>query len=261
MYDAVLLAGGKISGKYAQVTSQTVKTLIPINGETCLSRALHALHDSKYINRIIVVGPRSIEPHLMSHQVDIFIPEGKNDIDNIFLGVDAIKNTGHITICCSDMPFIQSQDIDGFIELCLPEVIVNYPIFEQNIVEKAFPESETVYVPLKDGAYTGGNIFLAHTDLFQQHRNLIIHIFRARKSQLSMCRLLGISFILKFLFRQLTVADIERRAEEILDGKVHVIKTASPNLGMDIDLLQEYYYAVRKMEQFQTNKENRENEK
>jgi GTP:adenosylcobinamide-phosphate guanylyltransferase len=244
-YDAVLLAGGRISGKYAQVTGQTIKTLVSINGETCLIRALRALHDSKYINRIIVVGPLSIEPHLTSHQVDAFIPEGNSDIDNIFLGVDAIEKSGQFILCCSDMPFIRSQDIDGFIELCLPDVIANYPIFERTVIKQAFPEAKTVYVTLKDGAYTGGNIFLVHTDLFHRYRDIVIRMFHARKSQFRMCRLLGISFILKFLFRQVMVEDVERRAEEILGGKVHAIKTGSPNLGMDIDLLREYSSAIQ----------------
>ena len=63
-----------------------------------------------------------------------------------------------------------------------------------------------------------------------------------------MCRLLGISYILKFLFRQLTVADIENKASSDLGGKVKAIPNASPNLGMDIDLLREYYTACQIVE-------------
>jgi molybdopterin-guanine dinucleotide biosynthesis protein A len=242
-YDAVVLAGGRIKGNYARVTGQTIKALIEINGETCLSTALNALQGSKYINRIIVVGPQEVGARL--NEPIQFIQEGSSGEENIFLGANAIQYSGKFIICCSDMPFIQNREVDEFIELCPEDTIANYPIFKKEQIERAYPDVIREYVYLNDGAYTGGNLFLVHTNLFTKYRELIVAVFRARKSQIRMCRLLGLPFIVKFLFRQLSVADIENKVGEILDGKVNAIPNASPNLGFDIDLLREYNYVLR----------------
>lgn len=244
-YDAVVLAGGKIKGKYARVTGQTIKALIAINGETCLSRVLTALRSSKYINRIVVVGPQEIQPELSQHRVDKFIPAGKTGEDNIFLGANAIDYTGKFIFCCSDIPFICGQDIDEFIELSPAETIATYPVFERKYISQAFPEAKIKYVPLHGGAYTGGNLFLVHTDLFGKYKELIIAVFRVRKSQFGMCRLLEFPLVMKFLFRQLTIPEIEDKASELLGGKIKAITNASPNFGLDIDLLREYYTVLK----------------
>ncbi|MDI6783512.1 MAG: NTP transferase domain-containing protein [bacterium] len=244
-YTAILLAGGRITG-------QTIKALIEINGKSCLSSALDALQGSKYINRIIVVGPQEVGVRLNAPIQ--FIREGKSGEENIFLGANSLDYSGKFIIGCSDMPFICSQDIDAFIELCPADTLANYPIFERNYISQTFPEAKIKYVPLKDGAYTGGNLFLVHTDLFTKYKDLITAGFRARKSQIRMGQLLGLRLNIKFLFRQLTVADIERKVSEILGGKVKAIPNASPNLGMDIDLLREYYIALQMAEK-QTNVE------
>ncbi|MCX7918097.1 MAG: nucleotidyltransferase family protein [bacterium] len=248
-YAAVVLAGGRITGEYARVTGQTIKALIPFNGKTCLSIALNALLGSKYINQIYVVGPPEIKFEESVGRSYQFIPEGESGEENIFRGASAISYSGRFIICCSDMPFIQSRDVDEFIELCPEDTIANYPIFLKEMIERTYPDVRREYVYLKDGAYTGGNLFLVHTDLFTQYQELITAVFRARKSQFRMCRLLGITFIVRFLFRQLTVTDIENKVSDILGGRVKAILNASPNLGMDIDLLHEYYTAREISEQ------------
>jgi hypothetical protein len=58
-----------------------------------------------------------------------------------------------------------------------------------------------------------------------------------------MARLLGASFILKFLTGRLTVADIEKRCLDILGCPACAVRRCSPELALDIDLPEEYRYA------------------
>jgi hypothetical protein len=60
-----------------------------------------------------------------------------------------------------------------------------------------------------------------------------------------MLKLLGPVFITKFLTRRLTIEDIEERVSRIFGCKGVAVKGCSPELAFDIDLPEEYRYAVK----------------
>ena len=71
-------------------------------------------------------------------------------------------------------------------------------------------------------------------------------VFAARKSQWEMGRLLGLPFLLRFATRQLRIAHIEARCRAILNCNGTAISDAPAELAYDIDLPEEYAYAVEK---------------
>jgi hypothetical protein len=60
-----------------------------------------------------------------------------------------------------------------------------------------------------------------------------------------MARLLGGALLLRYLLRQLRIADIEARAERVLGVRAAAIRDAAPGLCFDIDTLEDYRYACR----------------
>ncbi|MBI2301706.1 MAG: NTP transferase domain-containing protein, partial [Armatimonadetes bacterium] len=62
--NAVVTAGGRISGPLAEQTGQTIKCLIEFDGERLIDRVLRALHEAERIDRVCVVGPPEIRDSL-----------------------------------------------------------------------------------------------------------------------------------------------------------------------------------------------------
>jgi hypothetical protein len=111
-----------------------------------------------------------------------------------------------------------------------------YPIISKSEVEKKYSSTRRTYVGLKDGVFTGGNLFLLNPDVYKKCVENGQKIIQLRKSPLGLCRLLGIGFVVKFLLRSLTLAEAERKVSQLLgmiDGVVVVSKY--PEVGVDVD--------------------------
>jgi hypothetical protein len=81
----------------------------------------------------------------------------------------------------------------------------------------------------------------------QKSRPHIEQAFAARKSQVAMARLLGPVFIVRFLFKRLTVAHILERCQRVLGCTGAPIRSCAPELAYDIDEVPEYRYALQQV--------------
>jgi GTP:adenosylcobinamide-phosphate guanylyltransferase len=251
--DVILPAGGRIEGEFAVECGTEIKALLSINGQTILERTLDALHATGRIGKIVVIGPQELDDHASTIRADVVLPEGKTGPDNIFQGLDwlrehALENKDkprHTLILTTDLPFITPSSITTFLDSCRSDADICVPIVEKKEFESCYPNSPNFYVRLRDGEWTLGCAFLLDPQAIQDHKPSIERVFEARKSQIKMARLLGPLFILRLLTRQLRVNDIAQKCEQILGCQGDAILGVAPELAFDIDLPEEYRYAVK----------------
>lgn len=115
----IILAGGK-----STIKGQT-KPLFPINGRSMLEHAINAHQDAGVENILIVVNPanrRAIEKNLngsLGQSVDLTVQNerrGTADALNSALTHNWAKNTDFCLVSLSDMPFWQSNTLNGLIQ-------------------------------------------------------------------------------------------------------------------------------------------------
>lgn len=248
--DAILPAGGRVSGALAEESGATIKALIPLRGETLLEREIRALRDTGRIGRIAVIGPTEVED-AASHGADIVLPEGSDGPENIFRGLEwlqAQENAAHrVLVVTTDLPFLTAVSLTQFIEMCPPELDICVPVIERREYEAVFPEAPGVWMRLQDGEWAIGCAFLLNAPALQKSRPHLEQAFAARKSPIGMARLLGPQFILRFLFKRLTVAHILERCQRVLDCTGAPIRGCAPELAYDIDEVPEYRYALQRV--------------
>jgi len=95
--DAILPAGGRITGVFAQETGTSVKALISPGGPTVLERTLDALRATGHVGRIVVVGPDEVASHPAACAADVVLPESISGPANIFGGLEWLAHVsdGH----------------------------------------------------------------------------------------------------------------------------------------------------------------------
>jgi hypothetical protein len=103
------------------------------------------------------------------------------------------------------------------------------------VMERRFAQSGRTFIPLRDGAYCGGDIFMARTDLIHSNQALMDKLMETRKSFWKQVRLLGLGFLIQFALRRLTVAEVERRVSKTLNVRGRAIITPYAEMGMDVD--------------------------
>lgn len=253
-FDAILPAGGTIPDDFAAKVGTNKKPLIKINGRTVLEATIASLRESGLVNRIVVIGSQEVLDHPSSQLADLRLLEAATGPDNIYKGLDALL-TGEappdrILIVTTDLPFLTPGLIKTFVENCPPSRDFCVPLVAQGDFSKRFPGTPATFVTLKDDTYTTGCIYLANVKPLRAARPHINNVFEQRKSKMGMAKLLGLGFVFKYLTKQMTVDDVERKIVSLLGCSGAAIRHSAPEFAFDIDYLEDYEYAVANAERF-----------
>lgn len=234
--DAIVLAGAKNNGALKGVSSASYEALIPLSGRPLIQYVVDALSKTVTVGRIVVVGPEEQLRPVIGEKAYAILEGCDSILENIKKGVEALQVQDMILLITSDIPLITPEAIEDFFQATLlVEGDLYYPIISKGDNESLLPEVERTYVRLKEGVYTGGNLFL-----FSPHALPICYepmekFISKRKHPLQLTRLLGPSFLLKLLLGHLSLEDIKKRMSKILGIRGVPIISHHPVMGFDID--------------------------
>ena len=247
-YDAIIPAGGTIDAEFAAKVGTDSKALIEIAGKTVLERTLEALKDSGVVNRTVVIGGEKVRNSPGGKLATMTIEEGSSGPENIFRGLDALckgdSPPTKVLIVTSDLPFLTPELINQFVESCPKDKDFCVPLVNQKAFNARFPGTDATFVALKDDVWTTGCIYVVDVEGLKKARPSIEQVFERRKSKFGMARLLGAGFVLKWLRKQLTLADVEKKIESLLKCSGKAVVNSAPEFTFDIDYLEDYEYAV-----------------
>ncbi len=139
--------------------------------------------------------------------------------------------------CTSYVPLITSEIVDGFIESCQPfNKGLYYNFITKEVMEARFPGSNRTYVKLKDGMQiAGGDLMIANPIIGSKNEELWKTLTNARKHAWKIATVIGIDMLIKFIFRRIGTAEIEKKASEILGLPVEIVLSPYAEIGMDAD--------------------------
>jgi GTP:adenosylcobinamide-phosphate guanylyltransferase len=236
MLDAIVLAGGLNAGSLRECSPAAKEALIKISGRYMVDYVLGALDNTQEVKKIILVGvdPRDIN-YSGSKEIS-GVPAGDSLLASLENGISAATPGNKVLLVTADVPLLNSKVIKAFLEECGDwEGDLYYPIVSKQLSEYRYPEVKRTYAILRDGAFTGGNIFLLQPEALVRCKAMLKAGIELRKSPWKLCRLLGISFLGKFIFRQLTLQEVELKVQNLLGIKARVVVTQYPEIGVDVD--------------------------
>ncbi len=234
--DAVVLAGAENDGRLRAVSNSPHEALIDVGGRPMVQYVLDALAASRYVERIVLVGPaEALRGQVGGPRVEI-VPGGERMVDNIRIGLEHLGARRKVLLVTSDIPLLTAPVLDDFLERCQRlRADIYYPIVPREQNEAAFPGVKRTYVRLREGVFTGGNLVLIEPAVVARCAGIIEQAVRMRKKPLQLGRLLGVSFIIKLLANRLTLPEIEERVGRILGFQGVAVITPYPEIGIDVD--------------------------
>jgi len=198
---------------------------------------IDGLRQSKEVGRIVIVAPPGeLEPHVRGEGLE-FVPSTGDIVDNIVRATRILPQDEQVLIATSDIPLITGEIVDGLIALCRrTEADVYYPIVERSIGERKYPHVKRTYVSLREGVFTGGNLFLLNPRIVEKAAPRARKFLQYRKNPIKLASLLGFSFVVRYLlFKNLRLQEVERKASEVLDVRGAVVICPWPEVGIDVD--------------------------
>ncbi|MGL5513835.1 MAG: nucleotidyltransferase family protein, partial [Sporomusa sp.] len=164
------------------------------------------------------------------------VPGGQTILETIDQGMKALGHANRTLVVTADIPLLTPAAIEDFLDQCAGlDADLYYPIIAWTDHERRFPGNKRTYVRLKEGTFTGGNIFLVNPKIVDQCMKVAERIIANRKNPLKLCCLLGWTFVIQFIFGTLRLKQVEERVETILGVKGAVIQSQYAELGLDVD--------------------------
>jgi molybdopterin-guanine dinucleotide biosynthesis protein A len=242
---AVVLAGGRISGRYAHAVGTRVKALARVLGSPVILHVVDALQGAPGIDRICVVGPEAVREILGDRC--LWQRETDSALGNLRAGIERLNpcDRQRLLICGSDLPAIDTPSVQDFLNRAPPEADVCMPVVRKETFLTTFPGSFGTFVRLAEGAFTAGSQFLVRPRVLRDQTPLLHQLFNRRKSQLGMARTLGAGRVWKLMTRRLTVPEIEACACELTGCHCQAVLDCRAEMAFDIDGLPDLRYAEK----------------
>ncbi len=238
---AVVTAGWspKEDDPLAEYTQEGPKATIPIAGKPMIAHVVDALAESSYVNHVVIVALDPTFDVQFSAPVD-YLPDEGDLVANASAGIQyALTHYPDIDaalLCGSDVPTITPIIVDDFVEACFrTDHEVYYSVVERSVMETRFPQSRRSYIHLHDGDFAGGDLVLFRPSVNFDHQALMTKLSTARKSALRQASMLGPVIFLRLLTRRLSLAEAERRAQEIFEVRARAVPCPHAEVGMDVD--------------------------
>lgn len=241
--DCIITAGGSVAedDPLYVYTQGRPKSLIDLNGATMLEYVVRALRGSRHIEKIYVVGLAENDAQGLDLPPDItYIPDSGGLVSNLSTSLSRLladnPTADTVLLSSADIPLLTTEVVDAYIDQCRPfDRIAYYNVVTQETIEQRFPHSGRTFVKLHKMAVAGGDMTLVQTRIMDTNRALWESIVRGRKHAWKLVRLVGLRPLLKFLFRRLSLEDVEEMATRMVGAPVRVINSPYPELAMDVD--------------------------
>jgi GTP:adenosylcobinamide-phosphate guanylyltransferase len=230
-----------VDSEFADVLGTPVKALAPFGGKTFLEIAIQALH-AVGVERIAVVGGTEVRA-ACARSVERVIDESAQGAENLRRALYAWGEQTPLLYLTSDMPFLEGNALRAFLERVPPQTLA-LPLSEWTQFEQRFPGAPPFGITLAGEKVVNGGAFVIPPRAQASVERFAMRFFDARKSVWRMARLTGPALLLQFLFKRLSVTQLETHARRLLEVPALAVRHAPPELAYDVDTLPEYRYAI-----------------
>jgi len=235
---AVILAGGRNRPDMVAATGREYRALIPLGGQSLLSRVLTAVAATPNVAKIAVAGPEAVQREVPDDPSVARVTAEGTFADNLLAGVEALGMDGYALVVPADMPMVTPEALENLLARAWESgADLVYPIIERRVTEAAYPGTKRLYVRLREGAFTSGNAVALRPSFLRGHHALLDRLYDGRKSPIALASLLGVAILARMITGRLSVAQVERRANEVVGGRVMALPMPYAELGFDVDKL------------------------
>ncbi|MBO8141106.1 MAG: NTP transferase domain-containing protein [Firmicutes bacterium] len=249
---ALVLAGAPNEGPLRAVSDCAYEALIEVAGRPMVEYVLDALRAAPSVGPIGIVGPVADLKAAVRLEGEELIEPAGGLLDNVARGAERLTESGdRLLVVTGDIPLLTPGAVEDFLARCRRRpagLDACYPMVSREVAEAQFPGQTRTYVRLREGLFTGGNCVLLSPEVLLRQRSLFEQAVALRKNPVGMARLLGAGFIVSFLLKRLSAADIERVIRDRLGINGAIIAVPHAEIGFDVDKPADLELARRMLE-------------
>jgi len=233
----VILAGGSTPQIILDAgETERERAFIDIGGRPMLEWVLDVVKGSDCCGEILCIGNSSRMMSAFDLKPEEVADDKGSMLENFVTGMERFKSHPRVLSMTCDIPLLTVESLRDIVDSIADiDAEIYYPIVDVKHFDEKFPGGKRTTQNLKEGTFTGGNVFILNPERVLDNRDKIESVIRDRKSPAKLVRLFGLSFIMKFVFKQLDLKGLENKASQILGAKMRGVITHYPEIGFDVD--------------------------
>jgi GTP:adenosylcobinamide-phosphate guanylyltransferase len=244
------MAGGALEPDFRQAGYDVPnKAYLPIGGELMLVRVLRALRGSSSIGEIRCVTPSAAaaQTSQVAQLCDVVVEPGRDLISSALGGFAGLPDAQRVIVAATDMPLLTAAAVDDFATLAARTPCdVGYGFVERRNHDRLYPSVRHTWVKLREGTFCGGGISVLRAGAAKQIEPVLRNFADARKSPAKLASLFSPGLVLKVLMGQLSIAELERRADELTGLVCRGLLCRDPEVAVNVDCIEDLH-AVEKL--------------
>lgn len=236
--NGVILTGKRTAhDQFLQFAGVDNKALIEIEGSPMIQHVIDALNESRYVENIYLVAPEEFKDMSFDSKKPLRVMGcGDTAVESLMNAIHGSGEAEKVVITTCDNPLFRGFMMDDFIQRCLATGAgLCYSVGMESVISASYPDVKRTYVRARDDGYTGANVYFVDKENFSADEEMLAKIDSYRKTPWKYLKLIGKRPLLKFIFRRITLADVEKRASEIVGCKLKLIPMPFPVCGIDVD--------------------------
>ncbi|WP_322291401.1 nucleotidyltransferase family protein [Allopontixanthobacter sp.] len=228
----------------AQENGQTLKALIPVAGQSMLSRVVGALDLCPRISRIVVVAqdPQLLlsgdTARLLANPKVRLTPSTNGIASSIAAIAGSALAPWPVLVTTADHALLTPEMIDEFLDSCEGNAKggdLAIAFGERRIVEGGYPRTSRTWLKFRDGHYSGANLFALRNAKVMPALTLWSGVEQQRKKGLAVISQFGPLLLLRALTRTISFRNALAKAGATLGLKAELVVMSQPEAVIDVD--------------------------
>lgn len=241
-FTALVLAGSRGSADpVASAAGLPHKALVPIAGRPMLLRVIDTLRQCPEVGRIVLCIE---DPSLLDGMPELVaalaageiatVRAARSPARSVLAALDQVAEPLPLLVATADHPLLTPAMVRHFLG-ALGDADAAAAVAAESVIAAAYPQTRRTYIRLKDGAYSGCNLFAFTAANAAAAAAFWTRVERYRKQPWRLFAAAGPRTLLAFLLGRLDLAAVADRLSAMLGVRVRVVTLPFAEAAIDVD--------------------------
>jgi molybdopterin-guanine dinucleotide biosynthesis protein A len=251
-YHAVVLAGDRgPQDALCRAADVPCRALVPLAGRPLIDAALGALREAPSVASVTVTEPQS-EALRRRYEAErpelVWIPSAASPAASVLAALDAhaasaSASESHVPVLVTtaDHVLLRAEIVEDFLERARgQDAALVFGVTRLEGVRAAFPELKKTPHRLRDGSWSGANLFLFQREPARRVAEAWRAVERDRKRPWRVARRFGLGFLLRFLLGRMSLADATEGIGDRVGATIRAVELPFPEASVDVDSIDDW---------------------
>jgi GTP:adenosylcobinamide-phosphate guanylyltransferase len=241
-FTALVLAGSRGPADPVATAARLLnKALVPVAGRAMVLRVIDTLRQIPEIGRIVLCID---DPRIVSSLPELQTAVGRGEIAtvgaahspaaSVLAALELLSEPLPLLIATADHPLLTPEMVQYFLG-ALGDAEAAASVATEALIAPVYPQTRRTYVRLKDGAYSGCNLFAFVSSDAARAVQFWNKVERYRKQPWRLFAAAGPRLLLLFLLRRLDLASAVERLSGALNLRLRVVTLPFAEAAIDVD--------------------------